>query len=233
MAPPTADRVLWYGDYESGDLSQWVGPLGKPAAQRAEEGRIRVVKSPRAEGVFAARFEVRPGDRWKGSARAEVLHDSPSVSVSEGDSRIYQWYTMWDADYPSDDAGWQIATQWHPGIEGAQPTLQVYAQGDRIGFKTAEPGGDSSASIAHWTTDIRRGEWHHFALQVAWSADPNKGSVTLWHNQKRVVDTTSLRTLGREGRTYLKQGLYRSPELDEAGVVFHDGFTVSATGEGD
>src|SRR5262245_50565999 len=60
--------VIWRGDYETGDFSQW-GPFHVQAVP----GGATIVTSPVRQGSYAARFVVRPGDRPIDSAeRAEV-----------------------------------------------------------------------------------------------------------------------------------------------------------------
>lgn len=189
-----------------------------------------MVTEPVTQGRYAARFEVREGDQYGRSSghRNEIVYWSED---SEGDERTYTWSTMFDPTYPHDtDNGWQIFTQWHVNNPKGQPPLHFFASGDRIGMKTVRLSGDSvpDPSVVHWTTDMARGEWHHFRLHVRWSSDPSKGSMELWHNGTRVVDRTPLAGLQPGAYVnYIKQGLYRSDRISGTGIVFHDGMTIT------
>jgi hypothetical protein len=52
---PALGEVIWRGDFETGDLSQWDGI-------QAIEGRLQVVTDPVREGTYALGVEVRQGD---------------------------------------------------------------------------------------------------------------------------------------------------------------------------
>ena len=56
-----------------------------------------MVTSPVAEGRYAGRFELHPGDTYAGGNRAEMFnytHDS------EGTEGWYSWYTLFPSDFP-------------------------------------------------------------------------------------------------------------------------------------
>lgn len=218
-------RIVLRADFESGDLSQFRG------AQAAREDQIVVVESPVAQGRRSGRFEVRQGDRWKDASgdRAEVVADT---GETEGAVRWYRWRTMFDDDYPTTSHGWQIFMQWHAEIGASQAMLQFFTAEDEIGFKTVESGSDLEPrpSRTHWTAPMDRGRWHDFRLHVRWSSDPARGFVELWHDGRRVVERTSLATLIPGYDAYIKQGLYRSGEITERAVVFHDGLIATAVG---
>jgi hypothetical protein len=212
-------------DLETGDLTQFDG------LQQVAADRIQVVASPVAEGVWAARFEVRLGDQWQSSTgnRAEVVIQTNEI---EGDERWYQWNTMFAPDYPFVDTGFQIVTQWHATAGSSQPMLILFASGDHLGFKTVESTADlkPTPSVVHWRGPLKRGSWHAFRLHVVWSANPAVGSVELWHNGVKVVGPVSVATMIPGQGVYLKQGLYRSATHTAVGVVHHDGLVMSEVG---
>lgn len=229
--PPGA--VIWQGGFETGDLTEWQTDDGDVGAQVVAEDRIRVVEDPTRDSRFAARFEVRQGDQWRDASgdRAELIH---WTAEAEGDERWYSWSTRFAEDYPYDDEnGWQIWTQWHSTGSATQPPLYFFASGDEIGLKTVyfDEGGRAEQAVTHWVADMDRGEWHDLRLRVTWSADPERGSIELWHNGEQVVPPTTVPTLGPDGAiNYLKQGLYRSPDISEPAVVFHDAMVATDIG---
>lgn len=228
-APPPG-ALLWRGGFETGDLFQWKLEDGGLGAQDVAPDRIRVVQDPVRDGRYAARFEVRQGDQWRESSgdRAELIH---WTAESQGDARWYGWSTMFAEDYPYDDRnGWQIWTQWHSTGSAAQPPLYFFASGDTIGLKSVafDANGSALESVTHWRAEMDRGDWHDLRLHVEWSADPERGSITLWHDGELVVPTTRLATLAPDGAAnYLKQGLYRSPDIPQTAVIFHDAMVMT------
>jgi Polysaccharide lyase len=188
-----------------------------------------VVERPVAQGRYAARFEVRRGDRWRDSTgdRAELARD---LGDREGVVRRYSWWTMFDRRYPYDAThGWQIFTQWHSTRPGrVQPMVYLYASGDEIGLKTVESDaeGRPRPSVTRWRGPMRRGVWQRFAVQVRWSADAAQGQVTLWVDGRRVAAVRHVRTLVPGYGAFLKQGLYRSDRIVPPAVVFHDGLVA-------
>lgn len=222
----TATEV-WRGDFESGDFNNW--SLGEGSGiQRVSEDRIRLVDSPVAQGEQAARFEVRSGDLWRGSsARAELANNTGGTAVGEDEVRWYDWHTRLDPSYPIHPSGWQVLSQWHPG--SGSPLIRLNVEGERLRLRATPRNGDGSnaPSLTIWEGPLERGKWHRFQMRVHWSSNPDTGSIELWHNGEVVAGRTNLRTLLPNGNAYIKQGLYRDPSIDEVGVVFHDGMTVS------
>jgi hypothetical protein len=54
--------VIWRGDFETGDLSQW------SSKQIVSADRLKVVSSPVTQGDHAVRVEVRQGDNPIGAS---------------------------------------------------------------------------------------------------------------------------------------------------------------------
>jgi hypothetical protein len=115
-------RVLWRGDFETGDLSQWT------KSQIVSPDRLKVVSSPVAQGTKAVRVEVRQGDNPIGASgnRNELVYMS---NEPQGTERYYRWQTMFDPSYPS-EATWQVFTQWHHSGDSGSPPVEfdVYAE---------------------------------------------------------------------------------------------------------
>lgn len=221
---PLPGTFMWAGDYETGNVLQYRDKAGRTDAdgQRQAQAldRIQVVRSPVAQGAYAARFEVRQGDQIAGGNRAEMWHGNSLET--EGDERWYQWYTMFDPSFPKSQY-WQIFTQWHAAKPGTGPPVRFEATNDQIVFSTY--GG--SGIERHFTTPLVRGQWLHFRLHVKWSANKNVGFVELYYNGKLVVSRTPAATMLSGLTNYIKQGLYRSPKMTGTSVVYHDGLQMS------
>ncbi len=215
--------VLWRGDFETGDISQWT------RAQQVNPNRLQVVESPVREGRYALRAEVRNGDNPIGASghRNELVL---MTNETEGDERYYSWSTLWPEDYPFYPT-WQIPTQWHhSGSSGAPPVRFV------LGCSAADcgqPMPDTMFFIVSgkgiWTEKITLGKWHDFILHVKWSSNPQIGFVELWFDGDLVVPKQPVATLFPGQTNYLKQGLYRDAATQPTQVVYHDGFVIGTT----
>jgi hypothetical protein len=239
-----AGAVIWSGDFETGDASQW------PTVQ-AERGGVRAVTSPSRQGVYAGRFVVRPGaSPVPGGERAEVSTDQDLIDGEEGDEAWYGWSTRFPPNLnPLVGLGEKnIFTQFHAGPEGdprvctppitfsvktdggAEPRIQFTARGGA--YATGDPADCRRESDRRWylgTAEV--GVWRDFVLHVGWSSDPAKGFVEVWLDGEPVIRRTRMATLfEQDGYVYLKQGFYRD-ESPRTSVVFHDGMTVGTSYE--
>ena len=223
-APPAqstaAPGVIWRGDFEPGNLSQW------GTAQRVADDRIRVVGEPVRQGKRAARFEVREGDNvGDGAPRAELaLLGRRDACCREGDERWYRWQTMFAQDFPTDPDRFIDFVQFKKDGEGGGPvTFMVW--GEELQLR---------ADDIHWRAPLRRGQWQEFIFHAKWSPDPTVGFIELWHDGRPVLPRKYMPTLDRDEdgdaiEAYIKQGLYRADEFTETGVLFHDGMVAGTT----
>jgi hypothetical protein len=214
-------------DFETGDLSQY------DSTQRAADDRLTVVRRPKRQGAYAARFEVRAGDTQAATTgvRAELIAERDGGRMaSSGDERWYSWSTLFPRDYALSDE-WQTFVQWKNDGTGSPP-LAMTVNGDEILLS----GGDQNEFHEFWKAPVDRGRWHDFLAHVRWSPDARRGFVELWHNGRRVVPRTSTPTLYRDDDgnpipNYLKIGLYRSSAIKQTQVIFHDGLNVATSRE--
>ncbi|HEY8207585.1 MAG TPA: heparin lyase I family protein, partial [Myxococcaceae bacterium] len=118
FAGPAAASVLWRGDFETGDRSQW------DRSEMIGPDRLQVVDAPMRPGRHALRAQVIKGDNpnhASGNRNELIKHDG----ASEGRDLYYGWSTLWPEDYPLTPT-WQVFMQWHhPGNNGAPPVRFV------------------------------------------------------------------------------------------------------------
>ena len=219
-------EVLWRGDFETGDTSQFDG------AQSMGPDRLQVVTSPVRQGSHALRVEVRQGDdpiNASGNRNELVKHDN----AAEGRELYYGWSTLWPSDYPLTPT-WQVFMQWHhPGSSGAPPVRFV------LGCSAADCGAPLTDQIFFivnggnnmWThRPLTLGQWHDFVLHIKWSADPAAGFVELWVDGEVVLPLTHVRTLfSSTDVNYMKLGLYRDEATQPTAVLYHDGMVQATT----
>ncbi|HYV66701.1 MAG TPA: polysaccharide lyase [Myxococcales bacterium] len=208
--------IVWRGDFETDDLSQWDKVDGLTS-------RLTVVKSPLRQGSYALRVELRSGDVASNGNRNELVRTVPET---EGMDRYYAWSTMFDASYPIANT-WQVFTQWHHSGCCGSPPLEFDVDGQTLSLSRNPP--DNTGTVAIWSTPLVRGVWHDFVLHVIWSSSADKGFIELWYDGQKVIEGKSVQTLFPNMVNYLKQGLYRDSSIAATGVVYHDGMTMGTT----
>jgi hypothetical protein len=213
--PAAQAEIVWRGDFETGDLSQWT------KAQEVAPDRLQVVDSPVRQGKHALRVEVRQGDDPINASgnRAELVW---SPVETEGNDRYYSWSTMWAPDFPSEKT-WQAFTQWHQTGNTGTPPLEMYVNGESMYLAIG------AEETVVWTHPLERGAWHDFILHVKWSSDPGVGFVELWYDGQEVLRKTTGATMFPGQDNIMKQGLYRNDTISEVGVLYHDGMTVATS----
>jgi hypothetical protein len=247
-----AASTFFVGDYETGDFGQWpicqdfvVGSA--PCAESTlGDHSMRVQQDVVRQGRFAARFELRPGERASGQCcghRAEVSGDDATAAV-EGDERWYQWSFQPDAQFPAAQ-GWTVLGQWHADLDGSPP-VAINAGPTNVGpdrwgvvVSTWDAPGRPGPTFTPWSAPVARGTWTDLKLHVKWSARDDVGFIELWVDGAPQTFTAEpcrrqtrcmVRTLmPGGGGIYYKQGYYRDPAITDAGVVYHDGFSAAAT----
>ncbi|MDY7227443.1 polysaccharide lyase [Hyalangium rubrum] len=209
VSGPALAGVVWRGDFETGNRSQYSG------VQMVSADRLQVVTSPVAEGRYALKATVVQGDDPIDSSgnRNELFHLSNETAGTE---YYYRWKVMFAPDYPSERA-WQVFTQWHHDGCCGSPPVEFHVYGEEMRLTL-------TSSVTPWTAPLTRGVWHEFIFHVKWSADANTGFIELWHNREKVVPRTNLATMYAGTKNYLKLGLYRKDTIVPVGVVYHDAF---------
>jgi hypothetical protein len=213
--PAARAEIIWRGDFETGDLSQW------SESQEVATDRMQVVDTPVRQGKHALRIEVRQGDDPINASgdRAELVWRPVET---EGNDRYYAWSTMWSQDYPS-VATWQAFTQWHHTGSTGTPPFEMYVNGESM-YLAIGPN-----ETVLWTHPLERGAWHDFVLHVKWSSDASVGFVELWYDGKQELRKTNGATMYPGQDNIMKQGLYRNDTIAQVGVLYHDGMTVATT----
>jgi hypothetical protein len=219
-----AAEIVWRGDFETADLSQWnetTGPVGE---------RVTFVQDPVREGTYAARMEIRPGDLGNGDLNRVEYGYHPPAEGFEGSERWYAWSAMQDAAFPLGDS-WHVFTYWEAEVlYTAALTFRLYA-GNQMTFCTYV-GGEQ----VHWTRTFEPGMWHDFVLHVVWSADASEGLVEVWYDGELVVPATNVATMftlpsGDATPNFLHQGMIRDELLEQTEVFFYDGVIEATTPE--
>lgn len=208
--------VVWKGDLETGNLSQW------DREQSVASNRLMVETSPVHEGHYAMKVTVHQGDNPINASgnRNEVVYLSHEAPGSE---YFYKWSTMFPTSFPRSKK-WALFTQWHQDGEGGSPPLEFYVVDDVINVRV----GGSNGQVLY-THALQREHWNDFVLHVKWSSDPKVGFVELYHDGKLAISKKYVATQFSGQRNYLKMGLYRDASISPEGIVYHDGFTQATS----
>lgn len=224
LAVPSAAsaRIVERLDFDSGNLHQW-------AQIQARSGQIRIVRHPRHQGRYAARFVVRPGINTVGGSgdRAEVA--GFGRIERRGMTSWWKWSTLFPRSFRVGRYWWNTFTQWHNTGLSCQPNIAFdvdhYVTPAKL--RLIVNGGGLNTATCHSTQRVFslgrlvRGRWQTFVFHVHWSPYRSRGFVAVWRNGHRKV-RAHVATLYFGQGAYVKQGLYRAHESWTT-TIYHDG----------
>jgi hypothetical protein len=214
-----ADQLIWRGDLETGDLSQFkdtpwnfVGASGP-----------KVVTDPVRGGKHAVQFTM-PG----GGKRVEIEPDVPNFS--EGQTRFFAVSVFLAPGFPTTTHDWQVITQWKNSGTGSPPLSMSVGDGKFYldgGFD--HPDGDKS--FEHDIAPAATGRWVDLVVGAVFSRDPAKARVDAWVDGRQTVTDFHPPggTLYRGTTSYLKTGIYRNEGISERGVMTMDNWKVGTS----
>jgi hypothetical protein len=230
-APPGGTAFV--GDWETGDHSQWTGLQYRTGGAAADQ--FVVLSTPLRQGSYAARFTVRPGDRFGSTSgeRAEVYW--VGSDESEGEEYWYSWSTLFPETW-TEPRNWGIFLQWHSYLPSPGPVL-FNARGDTaeisVNAGPLEPSGTNGSFRQKYPllASLNKGRWNDFIARIRWSL--TDGAITVWHRVEgeseyvKRVDVSGIPTLHGSGSyvssNYVKMGMYRDVDT-RTHVIYHDGF---------
>lgn len=223
-AQPTsslATGLLFAGDFDSCDLSQW--------PQRQDGGRddIAAVRSPltRAGSACSGYFSTGRGDGIGDTApRNELYRPRDAICCNEGDVRWLRWSVRLERDWPYAPPRFFSTILQFKSTDASPGQMSFILFGERL---TLRRGGD------RWSVRMTRGRWHDFVMRVRFSRRRDRGSVRLWYDGRRQAVNGGRRfaTLANGNGAYVKLGLYRSAGLPRA-TLYHDDFRIGTTHAG-
>jgi hypothetical protein len=217
--------VVFIGDYEAGDFSQWTHCQNREFNHSCGkyDGTFygeRIVTDDVRQGAYAARYEVRDGDAWALGERAEVAGDD-GATVREGDERWYEFSLKFDQNFPSVTGDFFLVMQWHAG-HGSPPMALAVNRHDQLVLE-----GYVGKSPAMVIGDITRGQWVDYRVHVKFSKSFSKGWAEVYRNGALAV-ARHPRVNMSDGHSYLKMGIYRSRTERTTAVLWQDGLRVTA-----
>jgi hypothetical protein len=220
LSGAAAAAPLWVGDFETGDYLQWSDRID---VQPGTTDRITVVTSPVAQGRYALKATVYPGDLVNSGNRAELVLRNPMFR--QGDEVWFHWFTMFPEDFQT-TLDWVLWTQCHGSGFGFPITFNLHGNelNMRVMAHAYDAAGDWEGGVL-WKAPLEKGKWMEFVLHVKFS-DSDDGFVELWKDGQLVVPKTNHPTLDPGDYCYLKQGIYRNKNISYPMTIYHDGMTV-------
>lgn len=211
FAPQAQAEVLWRGDFEPGNLSQWGFVLNGTLGERKN---IELVSSPVAGGKQAARVTIHPDDLWSnGHNRVELKYDGKRTGENETTFFSWQFQLPADVQVRNDIAYWET-------LESYSQAMALFvepgASGTQLGFRHNFGAGE------FWSTPISVGEWHHVAMEILWSQDAALGTVSIWLDGKKVVDNSKGATKPDANDLFIQMGMHRNASAPHQEVIYLD-----------
>jgi hypothetical protein len=180
MSASAHSKILWQGDFETGDMSQWSTPIN-PAGHSVISGCV-------FDGKYAGKITLT-GDEsflWHGNKdlnRSEFHHrytvgESNEGSTQEGSDTFFafSFYLPKELSKHKHELGyWESDKSW-------QQMFRFNIHGSELSFQ------ETAAKDVYWTLPegATSGKWHRIALHIHWSTDSKTGSTEVWVNGKHM-----------------------------------------------
>lgn len=182
--PPTQTQtqpgmLLWSGDVETGDLSQFLetpwNTVGGPPP--------KIVQDPVRSGRYAVELALdgrtAPDDGICCGSRNEI--EPRFRDMVEGEDLWFAFSTYLDANFPTYYPEWQVIMQFKQNFDGSPPLeLSVADREFRIEGGYGHP--DGSRQFIEPVGNADTGRWIDWIMHVKFSPDPAVGYVEVWRD---------------------------------------------------
>jgi hypothetical protein len=228
---PAEGQVLWVGDAETGDLSQFQDTPWNNVGGTTP----RVVTDPVREGRYAIELGlVGTTTRDDGiccGSRNELV---PKFrDLVPGDDLYFGFSTYLAPGFPV-DTYWQVITQFKQNFDGSPP-LQLTVETGSYKFAGGVGHPDFPQHFMKTLAPAVTGEWVDWVLHVKFSPDPDVGFVEVWKDSELVLPHFAPRTgtmypapFGPDA-SYVKIGYYRDPTIERPGTIYFDAWRIGTS----
>ena len=229
---PKSPRLLFVGDFETGDLSGWHVSGNAPKVT--------------TECVRAGRYAMKTSlDRLHDKVPYRTEVSGPGSKV--GGEYWYGFSIFLPDDYVPDKI-WEIVAQWHGvpdfklGETWRNPVMALYTTGGHWGLVNrwdAKPNTFAKGKKAYGGTKrydlgpYKTGEWTDWVFHVKWSYRDD-GFLEVWKNGKLVVTQHGPNCFNDAKGPYFKMGIYKGwkdPKRPCGAVcrrvLYHDEFRMA------
>ena len=205
--------VLWVGDFETNDLTQWDSTNLIMTGDRLN---LILQGDKIAEGTLAAEITLRPDVIFEpyNQSRVEVKHQSDNTE--NGMDSYYAWSFMVpaDAEIRSNIGYWESNNSF-------QNTMCFYIEPGEAGGTDIVFGTGNLGQTVRWTESLTLNVWHRIAIHNHWSQDEADGRVNVWYDGTQVV-TDAVATKYNTDTLFFQMGLHRSDPADPVQVIYLD-----------
>ena len=200
-ARPANAAVLWKGDFETGDVSQWDGST---AIKTGDRNNLIFESETVADGTKAAKITLRDDIIFEpyNQSRVEVKH--VGLHTLDGEDSYFAWSFMVpkDAEIRSNIGYWEST----PTSKNTMTFFIEPAQGGGTNLKFGT--GDLGQTV-RWTAKLELNKWHRVAIHNHWSQDAAVGKVDVWYDGAQVVTAASVAKRDAN-KLFFQMGLHRS-----------------------
>lgn len=231
---PVGPEVMWVGDLETGDLSQFKKtPWNITRGGQAPE----VVDDPDfvREGNYALKVGIPTAETDENSdgaccdPRAELEPDI--ADIRSGDDLWFGFSVKPAPDFPADQ-DWQVITQWKQEADGS-PAISMTVDDGKYLLEGGEGHPGDVEPFKRELGPASPGEWTDWVVHIKFSPEAANGFVEVWRNGEQVLSRFSppSGTMypgegGEDAESYLKTGYYRDGDISRPGVLYFDGWRV-------
>ncbi|GAA5110951.1 polysaccharide lyase [Pseudonocardia adelaidensis] len=232
---PASSMLLWSGDAETGDMSQFMDTpwnlVGGPKPQ--------VVENPVRSGRYAVEVAIvgatTADDGICCGSRNEI--EPKFRGMVEGDDLWFAFSTYLVAGFPVRYSEFQTITQFKQNFDGSPPLeLTVEDSQFHIGGGYGHPDGPRvfNEPVGEASTD----RWYDWLLHVKFSPDPAVGFVEVWRDGQPVLarysppgGTMYVNPTDGSANSSVKTGYYRDRVIDSVGRIVFDDWRIGTTRE--
>lgn len=193
--------ILWQGDFETGDMSQWSSPINPHG--------LTVTTECAFDGKHTGKVRLTGEESflWHGNKalnRSEFHHRRPAGNTHEGKDTFFafSFYLPKKFSEHKHELGyWESDKTW-------QQMLRFNITGTELSFQ------ETAASEVLWKLPegAAPGQWHRIALHIQWSANPQVGSTEVWVNGKHMGKHHFQNLPTEDALMFTQIGILRSQE---------------------
>lgn len=204
--------VLWQGDFETGDTSQWDSTNLPTTGDRQN---LIIVDDPVIEGLAACEITLYEDVIFEpyNQSRVEVKHIG--LHTTDGEDSYFAWSFMVPeaAEIRSNIGYWE-------SVSSNRNTMTFWIEPENdttvVKFGTGNLG-----ETERWSEPLVLGQWHRMALANHWSQDENEGTVSVWYDGELVVDEASVAKYDAN-ELFFQMGLHRSDPAPPIQMIYLD-----------
>ncbi|WP_158228230.1 polysaccharide lyase [Pseudonocardia sp. MH-G8] len=228
-----SEMLLWTGDLETGDLSQFMDtPWNRVGGSPPE-----IVEEPVRGGRYAVELSIvgttAPDEGICCGSRNEI--EPKFREMVPGDDLWFAFSTFLAEGFPTTYSEFQTIMQFKQNFDGSPP-LELSVQDGAFLIEGGYGHPDGPQVFSKPVGDAVTGRWHDWLLHVKFSPDPDVGYVEVWRDGQLALprfapETGTMYTNPDDGsaRSSVKMGYYRDRSIDSVGRIVFDEWRIGTS----